>query len=73
VHLTRHIRAVHKNEEQVKQMTGRAIEQRVGFKQLKRNGIVTYNLKIAGRKDAKLLRERLSKNDNNTVTTTTPV
>jgi len=54
-------------------MTGRAIEQRVGFKQLKRNGIVTYNLKIAGRKDAKLLRERLSKNDNNTVTTTTPV
>ena len=70
VRLTRHIRAVglHNNEEEVKQhMTGRAIEQRAGFKQLKRNGIVTYNMKIAGRKDAKLLRERLSKNDSRTV------
>ena len=67
VRLTRHIRAVHKNEEQVKQMNEGENVQRAVFKQLKRNGIMTYNMKIAGRKDAKLLRERLSKNDSSTV------
>ena len=67
VRLTRHIRAVHKNEEQVKQVNKGSNEQRAAFKQFKRNGILNYNVKIAGEKDAKLLRERMSKKDSTIV------
>ena len=67
VRLTRHIRAVHKHEEQVKQMKKSGNDQRAGFQQLKRAGIMKYNMTVAGRKDAKLLRERPSKKDKSTV------
>ena len=67
VRLTRHIRAVHKTEEQVKQIKKSAGKQRAAFKLLKRRGIMDHNLKIAGQKGAKLLRERLSKSNSSTV------
>lgn len=62
VRLTRHIRNKHKEEGLVNGCLLTSVEeQRAVFKQLKRNGIIKYNVKIAGQKDAVLERERKSK------------
>jgi hypothetical protein len=68
VRLTRHIRAVHKSEEQVSLLMGKTINsQRESFKQLRRKGILQHNISIAGKKGMKLMRERTSKHESGAV------
>jgi hypothetical protein len=68
VRLTRHIRTKHKGEEAVDRCLKTSLkEQRAAFKQLKRDGIMKHNVKIAGQKDAVLERERKSKYDGSAV------
>lgn len=65
VRLTRHIRRKHRNEERVKHsLVQNTKHQRSIFKQLKKDGIMKHNMKIAGLKGATILRERLTKHKN---------
>jgi len=54
---------MHKTEESVQKcLKGSDKERRATFTQLKRIGIFKYNMQIAGREGAVLLRERVRKN-----------
>jgi len=60
--LKRHIKSVHSSEEVVKYgLTAGPKTQRAVFTQLRRAGIMKHNIRIAGQKDAVLLRDRKSK------------
>ena len=60
--ITRHIKAVHKQEEFVKDaLKSSSTEQRSKFKQCKRTGIMKYNLTKMGCRDFALQRERAPK------------
>ena len=68
VRLSRHLRALHKTEESVRNcLNGSDKEQRAVLKQLKRIGILKYNTQIASNKDAFLHRERQCKNSRRAV------
>ena len=57
--LTGHIRNIHKNEPDVKKaMSCVGKESRDLFKQMKRSGIITYNVKNAGHKEVVVMTER---------------
>jgi len=68
VRLTRHLKAVHKNEETVTDcLKHGSKQQRAGFRQMKRTGIFKRNLAVAGHKGAVLLCDRKPKYAGRTV------
>jgi integrase len=68
VRLTRHLRTVHKKESAVSNCLMQDLsEQRAVYKQLKRSGIMAYNMKVAGQKDINLQRERTCKTQSKAV------
>ena len=68
VRLTRHIRAKHRDDENVAlALKGNSKEQRAAFTQYKRTGILKYNLAHMGSTDFVLKRERVSTKDNGVV------